>query len=117
MLMTRSFPANLKMLLDHYRQIVRRRPVIEAVEVQVSPLGVGYVNVSGYHTEGCGVPVRVVQHRVGRMVFVDIYREWDADDICSAMTVPYEATIRLEGLFTPGAYTMDVNGTVVDFRL
>jgi inhibitor of cysteine peptidase len=93
--------------------------VIESVEVLVLesyPYQLNLV-VAGYQPDGCIFPVNVEQRREGSRVYLKIYRVMPIDVMCTMQLVPYNATIRLEGGFENGQYTIDVNGTVVEVQL
>ncbi len=94
---------------------IRRPTVIERVDVRVARRV--RLNVSGYQTDGSGVPVRVEQRRTGDRVLVRIFREWDIDAICPAAILPYDDTVVLDGSFPKGTYTVDVNGHVVQMTV
>lgn len=76
-----------------------------------------HLQVTGYHPDGCDLPVTVAQEREGNSVRVRIYRVLPIDIICPMVIVPYSATIPLEGGFVTGTYTIDVNGTILEIRI
>ena len=78
--------------------------VMESFPMQIS------LEVSGEHPDGCDYPVMVEQDRDGDTVTVSIYREVPRDVMCPMMLNPYEATIKLDGTFESGSYTIKVNG-------
>ncbi len=65
--------------------------------------------IEGEHPDGCDYPVQVDQRRDGNIVHVEIYREVPADVFCPMILQPYQATIQLDGSFTAGSYTINVN--------
>ena len=72
------------------------------------------VTAAGYQPDGCEFPVMVEQSRSGNQISIKIYRDVPLAVLCAQMLVPYLDTIRVEGPFEPGAYTIDVNGTIVE---
>ena len=86
---------------------------INSVTVKVmesSPMQIS-IDVVGEHPDGCEFPVIVDQSRSGNTIKVEIYREVPNDVMCPMMLNPYEGTIKLNGSFTSGTYTINVNGT------
>lgn len=78
--------------------------VMESSPMQIS------LEVSGEHPDGCDYPVMVDQERDDNTITVSIYREVPIDVMCPMMLNPYEATIKLDGTFESGSYTIKVNG-------
>ena len=87
--------------------------VIERVDV-VAAASHFEVTAAGYQPDGCEFPVVVEQGRTGNQITIKVYRDVPLAVLCAQMLVPYADTIRVEGPFEPGAYTIDVNGTVVE---
>lgn len=81
--------------------------VMESYPYQVN------IAVTGYQPDGCNFPIQVEQRRDGNTVVVNIYRELDLRAMCPQVITPYEETIRLDGGFESGSYTIQVN----DYRL
>ena len=77
--------------------------VMESSPAQIS------LDLAGEHPDGCQLPVVVNQSRNGNSITVEVYREVPADMMCPMMLNPYEATIKLDGTFASGAYTITVN--------
>ncbi|MEZ4672060.1 MAG: hypothetical protein R3E39_29495 [Anaerolineae bacterium] len=75
------------------------------------------VTAAGYQPDGCDFPVNVEQSRDGNKITIKIYREMPISIICAQNLVLYRDTIRVEGPFEAGTYTIDVNGTVVEVTL
>jgi hypothetical protein len=73
--------------------------------------------IKGDHPDGCQLPVKVEQRRDGKQVFVKIYREIPGDILCTMALQPYEDTIKLDGPFAAGDYTIDVNGFVLTVKI
>jgi len=94
---------------------VRRPTVIDTVEVELE--GGLHLNVSGFHTEGIGVPVKVETRRTGDHIRVRIYREWDIDAIFPPGLLPYQGTIALDESLASGQYIIDVNHHIVELKV
>ena len=67
------------------------------------------LEVEGEHPDGCEYPVIVGQTRRGNIVDIEVYREVPADVFCPMILKPYSDTIRVEGTFETGEYTINVN--------
>ncbi|MFN8374969.1 MAG: hypothetical protein U0694_19100 [Anaerolineae bacterium] len=67
------------------------------------------LQVTGYQPSGCDYPPIVEQSISDTTITVHIYSNIPLAAICPAMLVPYEATIRIDGSFTGGLYTLNVN--------
>ena len=87
--------------------------VVERVDLIVDAAYID-VTVSGYQPDGCEFPVIVEQSRSGNQISIKIYRDVPLAVLCAQMLVPYMDTIRVEGPFEPGTYTIDVNGSIVE---
>ena len=100
--------------------LVRVPTVIEQVKaglMDAYPVKVK-LHVSGYQPDGCRVPVQIEQWRQGRKLVVQIYREFDVDEVCPANIVPFETGITLGGAdFASGDYTVVVNDYVLNLTL
>jgi hypothetical protein len=93
--------------------------VVENVDVlmlEIFPVQI-QLQVRGYHPDGCEAPVNVTQRREGNQVFVEIYRTIPAAMLCPMVLQPLDETIRLDGGFEPGTYTITVNGVVTEVRV
>lgn len=93
--------------------------VIEAVEVLVLesyPMQLT-LQVSGYQQDGCQAPVQVTQSRDGSTVIVQVYRTMLPGAMCPQVIQSYEASIKLEGGYESGDYTIRVNDFVVELTL
>lgn len=85
--------------------------VLESMPAQLE------LTIRGYQPDGCEVPVLIEQTQTDNTINVHIYRELPADAICTMMVVIYEETIRLEGSFTSGSYTININGFTTTVEL
>ncbi len=93
--------------------------VIEAIEYRVlesNPMQV-HVEVSGYQSDGCNLPVQVMQQRIGNLIKIEIFRDMSPDMMCPQMIQGYTATIPLNGTFESGSYSVEVNDTSLTFDL
>ena len=93
--------------------------VIEAVEVRVLesyPMQLT-LQVKGYQQDGCQSPVQVAQSRDGSTVIVQVYRTMLPGAICPQVIQSYEASIKLEGGYESGDYTIRVNDFIVEITL
>ncbi len=81
------------------------------VDVNVSGSKPARINleVEGEHPDGCEYPVIVGQTRRDNTIDLEVYREVPADVVCPMILKPYRDSISLEGSFTPGEYTINVN--------
>ena len=67
------------------------------------------LDVAGEHPDGCDYPTLVGQTRQGNNITVEVYREIPADVFCPMILRPYQGTIQLDGDFSSGTYTINVN--------
>ncbi len=81
--------------------------IMESFPAQIS------LKISGYQPDGCDFPVQVTQRREGNTITVEIFRDVPLAVMCPAMLITYDDTIKLDGTFEPGTYTILVN----DFTL
>ena len=84
--------------------------VIRSVPPQV------FAYVHGVVLNGCTVLGAVAQHRTGHTVAltIPIHARYP---VCTMMARLIDETIQLAGDFSPGLYTLDVNGVVEQFRV
>ncbi len=97
----------------------RSDAVVENVEVMVLesyPMQL-VLYVTGYHIDGCELPVYIEQQRDGNVVDVDIFRVMVSRMPCPAVLPPFDLTIPLEGGFESGTYTIIVNEYVLTLEL
>ena len=66
--------------------------------------------VSGVLGNSCASFHSVRQERVGNVAMVTIYRQRPFLAVCAELALPYEDTIRLDGVFPAGSYVARVNG-------
>jgi hypothetical protein len=85
--------------------------LLESFPVQIM------LQVKGYQPDGCEMPVKVEQSREGNAVTVEVFRDLPPDTACPMVIKQYDATIKLDGRFEPGTYTIDVNGTIVTVKI
>lgn len=85
---------------------------VEAFVLESYPMQIRLA-VRGYWPSGCSAEVMVEQRLEGDTVTVSIWRALPRDAVCTAVIVPYDETIPLEGGFTRLPATITVNGWVV----
>jgi hypothetical protein len=84
--------------------------VVRAVHPQV------FVRVHGVVLNGCTDIGEVEQHKNGNIVSVTI-PTFTRHSVCTMMARLIDETIRLDGDFGPGSYTVNVNDVVQRFRV
>jgi hypothetical protein len=85
--------------------------ILESMPPQIS------LDVVGYQPDGCDFPVLVTQARSGNTITVNIYREVPPGVMCTMQIMPYQQTIRLDGTFDPGTYTISVNNQTISVTI
>jgi len=75
------------------------------------------LNVVGAQPDGCDLPVIVEQERSENTVKVEIYRLGDPTMMCAAVLIPYRESIKLDGGFDPGTYTIIVNDYTLEVEI
>ncbi len=85
--------------------------IMESFPMQLS------LQVSGQRTTGCDVPVYVRQHISATTIEIEIFSVMSPAMACPRIILPYEETIRIDGAFTGGRFTVQVNDHIsrVDF--
>jgi hypothetical protein len=92
---------------------------IEQVEVRIAesfPVQV-FAHVRGIVGDGCSSVLPVEQKREGNTITLTINRQRPTDAICTQIAKIYEETIRLEGDFPVGEYTLKVNSVTQTFTV
>ena len=97
-------------------RVFHRIDSVDALLMESFPVQI-MLQVKGYQTDGCDVPVQTQQSREGNVVTVQIFRELPPDAVCTMIIKDYEANIKLDGGFEPGTYRIDVNGTVITVEI
>ncbi len=67
------------------------------------------LQIDGHLPDGCDFPVQVTQRRDGNSVTLDLYREVPLGVMCPMIYREYHESIRLDGTFESGSYTIRVN--------
>ena len=75
------------------------------------------VAVDGVVGDSCNTLKGVKQERKGNTVTVTITAERKLGGVCQELAQLYQETIRLEGDFPPGEYTVNVNGVKEEFTV
>ena len=92
---------------------------IDKVEVQITesqPVQVS-AHVTGVIGDGCSSAMPVEQQRDGNTITLTINRQRPADAICTQIAKIYDETIRLQGDFPAGDYTLKVNTVTQTFTV
>jgi hypothetical protein len=92
---------------------------IDKVEVQITesqPVQVS-AHVTGIIGDGCSSAMPVEQQRDGNTITLTINRQRPADAICTQIAKIYDETIRLQGDFPAGDYTLKVNTVTQTFTV
>jgi hypothetical protein len=89
---------------------------VDALLMKSKPVQI-MLKVKGYQPDGCEMPVQIEQSREGNTVKVEIFRELAPDTACPMVIKQYDETIKLDGNFEPGSYSIDVNGTVITVQI
>jgi len=75
-----------------------------------------FVRIHGVVLNGCTDVGAAAQHKSGQTVIVTIPTH-TRDRVCTMMARLVDETIRLEGDFVPGSYTLNVNGVIEHFHV
>ncbi len=84
---------------------------VDSVSVSVSgspPVQV-LAHVTGVVGDGCATLLPIEQRRAGAEVTVEIRRQRPRAAVCTQIARLFDETIRLEGEFPPGSYSLQVN--------
>jgi hypothetical protein len=79
-----------------------------SIEVSGNPAQVR-AHVTGIVGDGCASLLPVTQGRAGAAIHVEIRRQRPSGAVCIQIAQLYDETIRLEGDFPPGGYSLQVN--------
>jgi ribosome-interacting GTPase 1 len=92
---------------------------VDRIEVQIvrSDLPQVFARVHGVLTDGCTSLGAISQRRNAQVITVTISTRHSDAEMCTMLARLVDETIRLEGTFAPGSYTVDVNGVVQKFRV
>ena len=92
---------------------------IERVDVVVAESAPPQVSVrfTGYLADGCTSLGAISQRRFGSAIEVTVATSRAAADACTMVATPVEQTLRLEGAFPAGSYTVTVNGVAKTFTV
>ncbi len=89
---------------------------VEALILESFPAQI-QLNIVGAQPDGCDLPVIDEQQRAENTVTLEIYRLGDPAMMCAAMLIPYRETIKLDGSFEPGTYTIIVNDHTLEVEI
>ncbi len=92
---------------------------VESVEVMVLESFPAQANahVTGVIGDGCAELLPIEQSRGDNEVRISILRQRPLDAVCIQIAKLFDDTIRLQGTFAPGDYTLHVNDVSVSFRV
>jgi hypothetical protein len=91
---------------------------VQRIEVQVvrSAPPQAFVHVHGVVLNGCTTVGAIEQHRDDKAITVTISTH-TTGEVCTMIAQLVDEKVRLEGEFTTGSYTVNVNGVVVHFTI
>ena len=101
-------------------------PNLEIKEIQIDSVGVLVresappqvaIEVKGILGDGCAALHEVKQQREGNTITVSITATRPKDAMCTMIAKVYDENINLDGDFTPGEYTVIVNGVEQTFKI
>jgi hypothetical protein len=96
---------------------VRVDPIqIDTVTVMLDAPAEAKARIRGAIGDGCSTLKSVTQSRSGNAVTLTILRERPVNAVCTQQLLLYDETIRLEGTYPSGSYTLTVNGLSVAFE-
>ena len=83
---------------------------VEFVVLESYPLQV-QAHITGYLGDGCTTFAGISQQREGHVITITVKAVHSGAEICTAIAPMLDQSVMLEGSFTPGQYTVIVNGT------
>ncbi len=83
---------------------------VEFVVLESDPLQV-QARITGYLSDGCTTFAGISQQREGHVITITVKAVHSGAEICTAIAPMLDQSVMLEGSFTPGQYTVIVNGT------
>ena len=83
---------------------------VEFVVLESYPLQV-QAHITGYLGDGCTTFAGISQQREGHVITIMVKAVHSGAEICTAIAPMLDQSVMLEGSFTPGQYTVIVNGT------
>ena len=83
---------------------------VEFVVLESYPLQV-QAHITGYLADGCTTFAGISQQREGHVITITVKAVHSGAEICTAIAPMLDQSVMLEGSFTPGQYTVIVNGT------
>jgi hypothetical protein len=96
---------------------VRIDPIqIDTVMEMLNAPAEAKARIRGAIGDGCSTLKSVTQSRTGNAVTVTILRERPVNAVCTLQLLLYDETIRLEGTYPAGFYTLTVKGVHVAFE-
>lgn len=83
---------------------------VEFVVLESYPLQV-QAHITGYLGDGCTTLTGISQQREGHVITITVKAIHSGAEMCPAIAPMLDQSVMLEGSFTPGQYTVIVNGT------
>lgn len=102
------------------------QPGTQVVEIQIHRVTVDIaksnppqvqLRVSGVVGDACNKLDKVTQSRQGTQVTVRITALRQTGQVCAQLAQLFDETVRLEGTFAPGTYSVSVNGYKAGFSI
>lgn len=69
-------------------------------------------HIVGYLGDGCTTLAGITQQRDSNTITITVKVVHSGAEVCTAITPVIDQRVMLEGMFTPGEYTVIVNGVV-----
>ena len=100
-------------------QLDIRDAYVERIEIEILETEPAQVQVTAYGNfiSGCMTLHETEQRREGNTFFVKITVAEPAGESCPPVAPPFTETVMLDGEFSSGTYTVDVNGVTETFTL
>ncbi len=111
---------------DSARDYFYAPAILETVVVRTGPFDVAAdtsggvpveVLIKGALPDACSELHRVTQERVARLVDIQLTMRRPQGAVCATVVRPYRFYVLLDGLYEPGAYALQVNGTSKPFEV
>jgi hypothetical protein len=96
----------LPALAQEGNEMVRYHNRVDSVTAQVSDDNTLQIVVSGVLPDGCRAETTVATSRVNNVWFVDLYRDWPANQPCTRALLPFESVVDATELLTLDAEAM-----------
>ncbi|MGB9737497.1 MAG: hypothetical protein C0184_14725 [Chloroflexus aggregans] len=67
-------------------------------------------HIVGHLGDGCTTLASITQHRDGNTITITVKAIHSGAEVCAAIAPVFDQRVMIEGTFTPGEYTVIVNG-------